>query len=79
MGVFTWVTMVFVAGGIDRVTVLFDLSYTSAIWFFRIAIWIIPIVVGLVAYRVCVELQEGERAERERKRAEHRSRAMAGP
>jgi len=79
MGVFTWVTMVFIAGGIDRVTVLFDLSYTAAIWFFRVAIWIIPLVVGVVAYRVCVELQEGERSERERKRAEHRARATAGP
>jgi ubiquinol-cytochrome c reductase cytochrome b subunit len=77
MGVFTWVTMIFVAGGVDRVTVLFDLSYTSVIWVFRFAIWIVPVVVGLISHRVCVELQRGEEAERTRRRAEHRAKAMA--
>ena len=77
MGVFTWITLVFVAGGIDRVTVMFDLSYTAAIWAFRFLIWIVPIVVGAIAYRVCVELQRGEEVERERKRAEHRAKALA--
>jgi ubiquinol-cytochrome c reductase cytochrome b subunit len=77
VGVFTWVALVFVAGGIDRVTVLFDLSYTSMIWFFRVAIWIIPIVLGFVAYRVCIELQHGEEVERTRKAAEHRAKAIS--
>ena len=63
---FTWVALIFVAGGIDRVTVLFDLSYTSQIWFYRVAIWIIPVVVGFIAYRVCIELQHGEEVERTR-------------
>jgi ubiquinol-cytochrome c reductase cytochrome b subunit len=76
-GVFTWVTLVFVAGGIDRVTVMFDLSYTGAIWAFRVLVWAIPLVVGAIAYRVCVELQRGEEVERARKRAEHRAKAMA--
>jgi ubiquinol-cytochrome c reductase cytochrome b subunit len=76
LGVFTWVAMVFVAGGLDRVDVMFDLSYTSMIWVFRVAIWIVPIVVGAIAYRVCVELQEGEETERARKRAEHRAKAL---
>jgi hypothetical protein len=31
----------------------------------------------LVAYRVCVELQEGDETERKRKRAEHRAKAIA--
>jgi quinol---cytochrome-c reductase cytochrome b subunit len=77
IGVFTWVAMVFVAGGIDRVTVLFNLSYTAAIWVFRVAIWIVPVVVGFVAYRVCVELQQGDEAARARKQAERRAKAMA--
>ena len=54
---------------IDRVTVLFDLSYTSMIWFFRVAIWVLPVVVGFIAYRVCIELQHGEEVERTRKAA----------
>jgi ubiquinol-cytochrome c reductase cytochrome b subunit len=77
IGVFTWVTMVFVAGAVDRITVLFDLSYTATIWVFRFAIWIVPVVVGIAAYRVCVELQRGEEVERMRKRAEHRAKAIA--
>jgi ubiquinol-cytochrome c reductase cytochrome b subunit len=76
LGVFTWVALVFVAGGIDRATVMFDLSYTAMIWFFRFAVWIVPVVVGLAAYRVCVELQRGEETERRRRRAEHRAKAM---
>ncbi|HZP72151.1 MAG TPA: ubiquinol-cytochrome c reductase cytochrome b subunit [Gaiellaceae bacterium] len=77
IAVFTWVAMIFVAGGIDRVTVMFNLSYTGAIWAFRVAIWIVPVVFGFIAHRVCVELQQGEEAERARKRAEHRAKAMA--
>jgi ubiquinol-cytochrome c reductase cytochrome b subunit len=77
IGVFTWVTMIFVAGGVDRITVLFDLSYTATIWVMRFAIWIVPVIFGAIAYRVCVELQRGDEVERMRKRAEHRAKAMA--
>jgi ubiquinol-cytochrome c reductase cytochrome b subunit len=77
LGMFTWVALVFVAGGVDRVDVMFGLSYTALIWVFRVAIWIVPVVVGAVAYRVCVELQHGDEMERVRKRAEHRARALA--
>ena len=77
MAVFVWVSMIFVAGGVDRITVLFDISYTSIIWVFRFAIWIVPVIVGVIAHRVCVELQRGEEMERVRKRAEHRAKAMA--
>jgi ubiquinol-cytochrome c reductase cytochrome b subunit len=77
MGVFVWVAMVFVAGGIDRATVMFDVSYTAMIWVFRVAIWIVPVVAGVIAHRVCVELQRGEETERLRKRAEHRANALA--
>ena len=76
LGVFTWVAMVFVAGGVDRVDVMFGLDYTTLIWVFRFAIWIVPVVVGAIAFRVCVELQRGEELERLRKRAEHRAKAL---
>jgi ubiquinol-cytochrome c reductase cytochrome b subunit len=77
LAVFTWVALVFVAGGVDRVDVTFGLDYTSLIWVFRFAIWIVPVVVGVIAHRVCVELQRGDEAERLRKRAEHRAKALA--
>jgi ubiquinol-cytochrome c reductase cytochrome b subunit len=77
LAVFVWVALVFVAGGIDRAQVMFDLSYTGSIWAFRVLIWVIPVIVGVIAHRVCVELQKGEEAERARKRAETRAKAMA--
>jgi ubiquinol-cytochrome c reductase cytochrome b subunit len=76
IGVFLWVTLVFVAGGVDRVDVMFDISYTALIWIFRVAIWVVPVIAALVAYRVCVELQEGEAVEHMRTLAEHRAKAM---
>jgi ubiquinol-cytochrome c reductase cytochrome b subunit len=77
MGVLTWIVLVFVAGSADRVTVLFDLSYTAQIAVYRVLVWVGPIVAGLVTYRVCVELQRGERVERDRRRAEAEAHARA--
>jgi ubiquinol-cytochrome c reductase cytochrome b subunit len=74
VAVFTWISLVFLAGASDRVTVLFDLSYVGQIWFYRVLVWVGPFIAGLIAYRVCVELQRGERVERERKRAEAEAR-----
>ena len=59
-------------------TVLFDLSYTGQIWAFRVLVWVVPIVVGWIAYRVCIELQRGELVERERKLAEAEARHASG-
>jgi ubiquinol-cytochrome c reductase cytochrome b subunit len=73
VGVFTFVAMIFVAGASDRIDVMFDWSYTSQIWMYRVAIWLVPIAFGVIAHRVCVELLEGEQAEHARKRAEHRA------
>ncbi|HSC73225.1 MAG TPA: cytochrome b, partial [Gaiellaceae bacterium] len=70
LAVVTWVFLVFLAGASDRVDVLFGISYGSQIWVYRVLVFVAPVVVGLVAYRVCVELQKGERVERERERAE---------
>jgi ubiquinol-cytochrome c reductase cytochrome b subunit len=75
LAVLTWTSFVFFAGASDRVDVLFGLSYTSQIWAYRVLVWVLPVVVGVIAYRVCVELQRGERVERERKRAEAEARA----
>jgi ubiquinol-cytochrome c reductase cytochrome b subunit len=75
LAVVTWTSFVFFAGASDRVTVLFGLSYTAQIWVYRVLVWVLPVVVGIVAYRVCVELQRGDRVEHDRKRAEAEARA----
>ena len=74
IGVFTFVAMIFLAGSADRIDVLFGWSYTSQIWTYRIAIWLLPLAFGAVAHRVCVELLEGEQAERSRRLAEEMAR-----
>jgi ubiquinol-cytochrome c reductase cytochrome b subunit len=76
-GVLTWVLLVFFAGASDRVFVFFGLSYSTQIWFFRVASIVLPFVVAFVARRVCLELQAGERVERGRKLAIAEARAGA--
>jgi len=78
VAVFTWISLVFLAGASDRVQVLFDLSYVGQIWVYRVLVWVGPVIAGLIAYRVCIELQRGERVERERKRAEAEARSAGG-
>ncbi|HKU58481.1 MAG TPA: cytochrome b N-terminal domain-containing protein [Gaiellaceae bacterium] len=68
--VLTWVFMIFLAGSADRIDVMFDLPYSAQIFVYRIVIWIAPVVVGVIAYRVCKELQAGEVVERDRIRAQ---------
>jgi len=77
LAVLTWTSFVFFAGASDRVDVLFGLSYTAQIWVYRVLVWVLPVVVGVLAYRICIELQRGERVERERRRAEAEARAAS--
>ena len=68
--VLTCVFLVFLAGSADRVDVLFWLSYSAQIWVYRVLVFVGPLVAALIAYRVCIELQRGERLEREQRLAE---------
>jgi ubiquinol-cytochrome c reductase cytochrome b subunit len=60
MAILSWVFLVFTAGASDRVDVLFGLDYAAQIRVYRIAIWVIPLIVLVVAQRVCVELQRAD-------------------
>jgi quinol---cytochrome-c reductase cytochrome b subunit len=77
LAVLTWVLLVFVAGSSDRVYVLFNIKYSSQIWFYRVFVFVGPLLAGLIAYRVCKELQAGERVEAARHRAEAEARLGA--
>jgi len=57
----TWVFLVFMAGSADRVDVMFGLDYSTQIWIYRVLVWVMPLVVLVVAKRVCEELVAGER------------------
>ena len=66
----TWVLVVFFAGSADRAYVVFGLSYTGQIWFYRVATFVLPVVVFFIARRVCRELQRADAVEHEREAAE---------
>jgi ubiquinol-cytochrome c reductase cytochrome b subunit len=70
LGFLTWVGLVFFAGSSDRIFVFLGVSYTAQIWFWRFAIWIIPVIVALGAARACRALQAAEEVEAIRHRAE---------
>jgi ubiquinol-cytochrome c reductase cytochrome b subunit len=72
---FTWIALVFLAGSADRVFVTFGIDYAAQIWAYRALVWLLPLLVLLVARRVCLELQHAEVVEAERARAEAEARA----
>jgi ubiquinol-cytochrome c reductase cytochrome b subunit len=78
--VVTWVFLIFMAGSADRVDVWLGISYTAQIWVYRVAIWVVPVLVGFAAKRTCEELVAGDRARGVRLDAERAARvARHGP
>jgi ubiquinol-cytochrome c reductase cytochrome b subunit len=71
----TAVSVVFLAGASDRVDVTFGLSYTAQIWIWRVVFLAGAPLAGVIAHRVCVELQRGERVEQDRRHALDEARA----
>jgi ubiquinol-cytochrome c reductase cytochrome b subunit len=70
LGFLTWVVLVFFAGSSDRLFVFLGLSYTTQIWFWRFAVWVIPVLVGFGAHRACLALQRFEAVDAIREAAE---------
>ncbi|MGH9103481.1 MAG: cytochrome bc1 complex cytochrome b subunit, partial [Acidimicrobiales bacterium] len=56
-GVFAFYGVLFGASATDVLANFFGLSLNSVLWGFRAAVIVVPIITGLVAYRICVELQ----------------------
>ena len=76
-GIVTWVVLVFIAGSSDRVNVTFGIPYVGQIWFYRVFVFVAPLLAAAIAYRVCIELQRGEQVEHDRHRAEAEARLAA--
>jgi ubiquinol-cytochrome c reductase cytochrome b subunit len=68
-GFLTWVVMIFLAGASDRALVFLGISYVSQIWFYRVAVWIVPVLVGLLAWRFCLALKAMEEVQAEQEAA----------
>jgi ubiquinol-cytochrome c reductase cytochrome b subunit len=77
VGMITWVVLVFVAGSSDRVNVLLGIPYTAQIWFYRVLVFVGPVLAGLIAAWVCRGLKQGEPVERDRYEAEAEARLAA--
>jgi quinol---cytochrome-c reductase cytochrome b subunit len=71
---FSWIFIVFLAGASDRVFVLLTISYGAQIWVYRVALWVVPLVVFVVTKRTCDALRAAERIEREQERAKQEAR-----
>jgi ubiquinol-cytochrome c reductase cytochrome b subunit len=74
VGWVTFVVLIFFAGASDRVYVTFGLGYIPQIWFYRVAIWVLPALFGFVTWWACKELQAGETVLADRHEAEAQAR-----
>jgi ubiquinol-cytochrome c reductase cytochrome b subunit len=61
--------MVFAASSTDVLANFFHLSLNAVLWFFRIAVVAVPIIVGWATWKICLEMQEGGAGIGRRKRA----------
>ncbi|HWF51359.1 MAG TPA: ubiquinol-cytochrome c reductase cytochrome b subunit [Solirubrobacteraceae bacterium] len=56
----SWVVIVFAVGSTDRLFYRLDVSYTAQIHFWRVGIWILPIIVFFITRAACRALQSSE-------------------
>ena len=62
-------SIIFIAGSSDRVTVVFGIDYAAQMRFYRVFVWVLPIVLHVVVKRWCKALQRAEEVERTQARA----------
>jgi ubiquinol-cytochrome c reductase cytochrome b subunit len=68
VAMFAFLFTLFAASSTDVLANYFHISLNEVLWFFRIAIILVPIIAGAVAYQLCLELQ-GVHGAGKRKRA----------
>ncbi len=68
---------VFAASSTDLLAQYFHVSLNTVLWFFRIAVIVVPLLAGVVSWKICIELQGVPNATR-RKRHNIVSRTAAG-
>jgi ubiquinol-cytochrome c reductase cytochrome b subunit len=66
----TWVFLIFAFGAADRIFVLFQLSYDTQLYIFRIGIWVIPLLLFFLVRRFCRGLQAADEIEEIQEHAE---------
>ncbi|MGH2864609.1 MAG: cytochrome bc1 complex cytochrome b subunit [Solirubrobacteraceae bacterium] len=66
----SWIFLIFIFGAADRLYVLFGVSYETLLTVFRVAIWVVPVILFVLVRRLCRELQRSDAIEIERESAE---------
>jgi ubiquinol-cytochrome c reductase cytochrome b subunit len=77
VAMFSFMFTLFAASSTDVLANFFHVSLNATLWFFRIAIFAVPIVAALVTYQMCLEMQ-GVHGIGKRKRAVIVSRSAQG-
>jgi ubiquinol-cytochrome c reductase cytochrome b subunit len=77
VAMFSFMFTLFAASSTDVLANFFHVSLNATLWFFRIAIFVVPIVAALVTYQLCLEMQ-GVHGVGKRKRAVIVSRSAQG-
>jgi ubiquinol-cytochrome c reductase cytochrome b subunit len=77
VAMFSFMFTLFAASSTDVLANFFHVSLNATLWFFRIAIFVVPIVAALVTYQMCLEMQ-GVHGIGKRKRAVIVSRSAQG-
>jgi ubiquinol-cytochrome c reductase cytochrome b subunit len=66
------------ASATDVLANFFQVSLNEVLWTFRILVFVVPIVTGVVTWRICIEMQGGGAAVGKRKRAVLMTRSATG-
>jgi ubiquinol-cytochrome c reductase cytochrome b subunit len=70
VGVLSFYVVLLLAGGQDIWAQTFDVSLTSVVWTFRVALVVLPLVLALFTWKLCRDLRAGRHAEHEEELAE---------
>jgi ubiquinol-cytochrome c reductase cytochrome b subunit len=56
----SWVVIVFAVGSTDRLFYRLHVSYTGQIHFWRIGVWVLPILIFFITRSACISLKRSE-------------------
>jgi quinol---cytochrome-c reductase cytochrome b subunit len=56
----SWVVIIFAVGSTDRLFVSLHISYTAQIHFWRVGVWLLPIIIFFITRSACLSLQRSQ-------------------
>jgi ubiquinol-cytochrome c reductase cytochrome b subunit len=71
----SFVFLVFAFGAADRIYVLIGLTYNVQLFIFRVAVFVVPVLLFWLTRRICLNLQGADEVEEINEEAEEEARA----